>query len=685
MAFQLTEQQNSVLQAVKDFLNSDAAVFILKGYAGTGKTTMIRQIAEYIMTELHRQPELMAPTGRAARVLSKKSGFDATTIHRRIYDRDDWAIKKVNNVSDSEFKIIFHIRKVSTSVLAIVDEASMVSSQKSELELFQFGSDILLDDLLTYVRPSYGGKIIFVGDPAQLPPVGDSHSCALDEDYFSKKGLKCSSAELTQVLRQGGDSTILKNAMKIRNILQTSLRNGLTFEMRNGEVESVEPQDVVTRYMETGADAASGKSVVIAFSNRQVAEYNKEIRIKKYKKELPLQPGDSLMVVKNNYYLTDKDGFETQLMNGDFIKVLECGDIEQKMTPVYVQKGGKKEKKSITLTFQNAIVLDNENKEIYCKLIVDLLNNDQPSLTIDEQRALYINFRIRNPKLRPGSDLFLNALEQDPYYNALQVKYGYAITGHKCQGGEWQKVFVDYQGRTGLNDDCLRWNYTATTRAQETLYVTNLPNITPFDKFRIDAVTSISKINPEFRTLGKVGDLKFHAPTDEDFLCAKEACIVNNLEYSPYSVINITSKPYREIYEIETPDGTERYDLMYKSSGAFLPAKTLFPTQHTVLIETMLNDEHCMPIEFHYVPSDNLHWQLFGYINSACDDLGIKISNVVEHNDKHYTMFYLCTSGTYSYLQVYIDKKGFVTYAKPASFLGKEDRDLMTLVELLRR
>lgn len=227
---ELTTQQNKVFEQIKAFLDSDASVFILRGYAGTGKTTMVKVIADYV--EQNRQLVMMAPTGRAARVLNKKTGHDAVTIHKAIYARAHVKYKKVKDVADSEFKFVFPINQSEKggNIVAIVDEASMLCSRKIEHELFVFGTDNLMEDLLTFVRPNFGGKVIFVGDPAQLPPVGESVSNALRAEYFQEKGLKVIEAELTEVLRQKNDSVILKNAMMIRDLLKKDKRNQLVFE-----------------------------------------------------------------------------------------------------------------------------------------------------------------------------------------------------------------------------------------------------------------------------------------------------------------------------------------------------------------------------------------------------------------------------------------------------------------------
>lgn len=203
---ELTLQQHKILQQIELFMRSDASVFILQGYAGTGKTTMVKHIVDYISQ--FRLVALMAPTGRAARVLSVKTGYDANTVHKTIYGTGSLVSKEVKNIAETEFKLCFPINMTDGRIVAVVDEASMLCSQTIEQEMFKFGTDNLMEDLLTFVRPSYGGKIIFVGDPAQLPPVGESDSQALNEAFFIEKGLKVMTGVLTEVLRQAGDSVI---------------------------------------------------------------------------------------------------------------------------------------------------------------------------------------------------------------------------------------------------------------------------------------------------------------------------------------------------------------------------------------------------------------------------------------------------------------------------------------------
>lgn len=673
--FTLTPSQQTVFKQIKTFIQSDANIFILRGYAGTGKTTMIQTVVEEISK--YTSVVLMAPTGRAARVLASKTNHKASTIHRAIYGKAAIQAKKCEDIADLEFKYVFPVSVSDGKIVTIIDEASMLCSRTIQQELFQFGTDNLMDDLLTYVRPSFGGKLIFVGDPAQLPPVGESESNALRREFFEEKGLEVMEADLTEVLRQSGESVILKNAMQIRNLLERDKRNRLVFEEKANEVEVLEKGKLLEHYLTERKASNRNNSVVICYTNQSAYNYNKEIRESLYGSENPpLRVGDVLMVVQNNYTL--------DRMNGEFVPVLEVGEITHQSAPVYIQKGGRRERIIITLEFIQITITDGNGVPTSCLLLLDLLNNGNASLTIDQQRALYINFRMRNSGLKPGTEDFGNALQTDIYYNCLKAKYGYAVTGHKCQGGEWGKVYVDYYGRTGLSNDCLRWAYTATTRAQHTLYVANLPHITPFSKFRIDEVQSCRNINEEFRVLGDVELSPFHSPTDPKYLHAKWMCIERNLQWSGYQIVSVESRPYLEIYKISTPEGIIRFDIQYRRGGVFLPSKCAASNFHTVLLSEMVNDERQMPIVMNYHPSDEVHEQLYNLISNACDTLSIPITHVVEHKDEYYVNYYFRTSGNVSYLKVYINEQNFITYAKPMSLNGGEDSELKMLINEIR-
>lgn len=673
---ELTKQQNEVFKKIKAFMESDASVFILRGYAGTGKTTMVKVVADYITQS--RDMYLMAPTGRAARVLSQKTKRMATTIHKAIYEGTCLVSKVTKDIAETEFKLFFPISesKQDGKNVVIVDEASMLCSRKIKHELYKFGSDNLMEDLLTFIRPGFGGKVIFVGDPAQLPPVGESVSNALRAEYFQKQGLKVMEAELTEVLRQKNDSIILKNAMMIRDLLKKDKRNSLVFEEKKDDVETISANCFLEKYLDYRKKSDKNDSVVICFSNKSASRYNRAIRTDLYGKDVPVRENDVLMIIQNNYNLGR--------MNGEFVPVLSVGERTQQSAPVYVQVGGVKQRKIITLNFVQVTVTNGLGNPCLCMLLEDLLNSDKPELSIDETRALYINFCMRHPELRQGTQQFSLVLMQDAYYNAIRAKYGYAVTGHKCQGGEWGKVFVDYTGRTGLDNDSLRWAYTATTRAQKTLYVANLPHITPFSKFRIDPIQKCNRIDPECRILNEVGPTPFHDDNVDNAIRAKYHCIVKNMEFSPYSVVSVLSNPYLETYNIQTPDGVDRYDLYYKTGPVFQPVKAVVPNSHSVFIAMLMDDEHGMSYKFDYIPSDESYSQLYNLIRSACDTLGIQITNVVEHKEDYNVVYYMRTSSTFSYIKVYVNAEGFITYAKPMSLKGTEDRDLCSIVEIIK-
>ena len=215
------------------------------------------------------------------------------------------------------------------------------------------------------------------------------------------------------------------------------------------------------------------------------------------------------------------------------------------------------------------------------------------------------------------------------------------------------------------------------------MYVSNLPHITPFSKFRIDAIQKCKNIDPECRILNDVATTPFHDANVEIGIRAKYHTIVKNMEYTPYSVQTVISRPYLEIYNIQTPDGIDRYDLYYKTGAIFQPAKAVIPNQHTALISMMINEERGMSFKFDYVPSDETFGKLYDLIRSACDTIGVQITNVVEHAEDYSIIFYMRTSGTFSYIKIYVNSKGFITNAKPMSLLGTDDSELNLIIETI--
>ena len=684
----LTEDQRNALEKIEKFLSSDTQIFILKGYAGSGKTTLLKGLVGFLKEE-KKQCQVMAPTGRAAKILRKKVGLGAT-IHRTIYALEDIHTEHLENEETGEHSYLYHfpIKREGDNEqrILIVDEASMVSNVKNEQEFFQFGTDILLADLLTYsrVRESHN-KIIFVGDPAQLPPVGDSVSQALNTDFFEKLGLEYMQAEMTQVVRQG-NNLILKNATTIRKVIEQPIKSELVLDYDDDFVK-INIEDVTTQYTELFPMPELGQGVVIAYSNRQCLHYNQSIRSKIFPNTPDVIAGDILLINQNNY----TKGVE--LFNGDMVKVLEVSDelVIRKNIPVF-EKGVKK---PTTLTFRGVKLLpEGSDTIVECYIIDSLLNSIDRDLSVIEKNALFVDFVIRfrekyGDKYKEGSREFKEALKDDPYFNALRVKYGYAITCHKSQGGEWDTTFVDYSGRTGLNNDALRWSYTATTRAVNKCYAANAPYTTCFSSFQISEIGAVSKMPNETFSLRNIPLSPFHKEGQHRAKSLKYWEVVANLENTPYRVEQVESKgDYQERYTISNGEQVDVFDAFHSGAGVFKDFTPLHhgatPWQSQVL--TLLNrpnDE--MLFEIDYTPSTPLFEKLYGLMQSACEDTGVAITNVEEKPANYIVLYCLRTDeGKGAYIQFYFNNKQQLTRAMPKSMKGADDQKLQLLIQKLK-
>jgi tRNA A37 threonylcarbamoyladenosine biosynthesis protein TsaE len=696
---ELTSQQNTALEYIKAFVqDKDKSVFILMGYAGTGKTTMIKALIPEIQ-KIGKKVKLMAPTGRAAKVLKEKTGYSACTIHLGIYSfekmqvvrHDDLGnLIKTDQTSNTELRskgsddlqFWFGLKQQEpdddpSKNVYIVDEASMISSRRALNEMLHFGTDILIDDLLTYVQPHLGGKIIFVGDPAQLPPVGDNRSVALDEKYFTEKGFGCAWYELNQVMRQGDGSLILKNAMMIRDLLQSQTRNQLCFERKCGEVEDITQEQVVDSFIENNPNPAIGESVVLCYSNALVKEYNDAIRARYYPNTSHIVPGDIVQIVRNTVNNALRIGF----FNGDFAKVLEVSEnVEIQSAPVWTDVAGNRERVTISLEFRDVVLQTIDGILTKCKIVDTLLNSREPSLSPLQSVALYINFRMRHPQLRPNEEAFKDALKHDPYFNAVQAKYGYAITGHKSQGGEWEKAYIDFSGRTGLNNDCLRWSYTATTRAERILYGVNMPDITPMSKLKFNPVAKYSKPAKEAFSYADVFDIEYLPNSAAAFQKQKCICVKQSLDDKGYYLKSITPCQYNDKYTIETPSGTVVIDCYYNGSGQYTrycPESTLPENDELLCILESANN-FTFAVDYH--PSEEVFRLLFSKVKSVCDDNDIVITNVVEHTQQYYVSYYLKTSGKFAQILFYFNSNHVLSHALPSSDLGSDDTKLVILI-----
>ena len=452
-----TAEQEKAIESIADFLLSDddRKVFLLCGYAGTGKTSLISALV-CTMQQLDRKTTLLAPTGRAAKVFSSYSGKSAHTIHKCIY--------RQKSIMDSSLFTLSENRAQNT--LFIVDEASMISNDGNAMT----GTNGLLDDLIEFVYSGHGCSMLLLGDTAQLPPVGEMESPALTRSYLRSMFLNVTSIELKQVMRQLGDSGILYNATMLRQRIEeeeTYDRPEITLDGFH-DICNVQGEELIeaieTSYNKAGMD----ETIILCRSNKRANVYNEGIRRRILYREEELSRGDMLMIVKNNYYWREVLGKEDKTLlekldfiaNGDIAEIIRVHGIEE----VYGFRFA-----DVTLS-----LIDYEDCEIDVKIMLDTLTSESPSLTREENEKLFNAVWEDYPEIRSKRKR-MEEIRKNPYYNALQVKYGYAVTCHKAQGGEWKRVFIDqgYVTEDMISPDYYRWLYTAFTRASEKLHLVN--------------------------------------------------------------------------------------------------------------------------------------------------------------------------------------------------------------------
>lgn len=488
----LTANQEGLVIDLEAFLAArNEHVFILSGHAGTGKTFITKGLSEFLAAA-GRQCVLTAPTGKAARVITQKSGRTATTIHKKIYSMDDIREYKLDELDGSETYKLYaelEVNDDADNAVYVVDESSMVSDVYSEGEFFRFGSGKLLSDLMKYVNLDHNDhtkKIIFIGDAAQLPPVGMSSSPALDERYLAKTfGVTAIRRfELSEVVRQDAESGILSSANTLRESLSRKIFSKLVLATDAPDVQSCpEADNIVSGYLAASSNKVSDVAMIIASSNADVASFNEQVRRRLFPGKEDVTEGDKLVVVMNCIV----DGIA--LNNGDLVYVTKVGSAPETRSVTLRNKNkstGEVEETEVTLQFRDVqIGFRTTSGEVFrtnSKIVESLLYSSHPNLSSDETKALYIDFKRRKPHLPKGGKELRDALRDDPYFNALRVKFGYALTCHKAQGSEWPDVFVQCKTHhtNPRTEEYFRWLYTALTRASRRVHLLNPPNFYPW-------------------------------------------------------------------------------------------------------------------------------------------------------------------------------------------------------------
>ena len=444
-----TKKQGQLLTLLSAFIFNDDkdALFLLKGYAGTGKTTTISTFVN-TLSSAGKKAVLLAPTGRAAKVIAIYSKRPAFTIHKKIY----FPKKQANGSVDFVLQLNNH-----RNTIFIVDEASMIPDSRQNQKLFETGS--LLDDLISYVYAGHQCKLIFIGDTAQLPPVKLNVSPALEEDTLKYDYHKnVTGIELDEVMRQHENSGILANATQLRLLLRNEgkyFKFDIAFPDIIRLVDGYDIEDaLVTAYEEDGVE----DTAFIVRSNKRANQYNQQIRLNIRGQENEISAGDYVMIVKNNYYWLKESSDAGFIANGDICQVLKIFSIKE----LYGFKFAEVELKMIDYP---------EMQPFETVLLLDTLTSESPSLTYEESNKLYQAVKEDYADEKSKYKQFV-AIKKNVYFNALQVKFSYAMTCHKSQGGQWKTVFIEQPYLPdGVSKEYFRWLYTAITRARENLYL----------------------------------------------------------------------------------------------------------------------------------------------------------------------------------------------------------------------
>lgn len=445
-----TTDQSEALRKITSFIieNTNDVIFLLTGYAGTGKTSLISSVVR-TLDLLRIRSVLMAPTGRAAKVLSSFAGKQAFTIHKKIY--------RQKSSKDGMGSFILD-RNISRETYFLVDEASMVSNNQGEVSLF--GSGKLLDDLIEYVYSGTNCKLLIAGDTAQLPPVGSVLSPAVDPVALGEYGFGIITAELREVVRQSESSGILMNATKVRRQISEDSCVIPSFDCSHyKDIIRLSGEDLIEELSASYGVCGIDGTMIVVNSNRQANRYNQGIRNRIFFREEEISAGDSIMVVKNNYSVLEEEEGSGFIANGDIAEVRRIRKYEERFGFHFAD---------MLLRFADY------DLDVESKVMLDVLHLDTPALPAEKNREFfnsimedYLDIRTRRKQYE--------AVRKDPYFNALQIKFAYAVTCHKAQGGQWERVFID-QGmfnRQEITVDYLRWLYTALTRATEKLYLVN--------------------------------------------------------------------------------------------------------------------------------------------------------------------------------------------------------------------
>jgi hypothetical protein len=674
----LSEDQENAVREIGAFLSDKVTnCFILRGYAGTGKTFLMEGLSRYL-SQINRHFELMAPTGRAALVMAKRTGHEAATIHKAIYNLQHFEDK------DESFQITFPLKenKLSADAVFIVDEASMISDERNLHEFFLFGSGFLLRDLIHFIAFPYrpGSKLILMGDDAQLPPPDQKQfSPALDEDYLGQNySISIRSVTMREIRRQKSESGILVTASMLRAGLESG--SYLQFSLPEKEdILRVNGEGFSNEYLRVTDAKVDKTCVVICHANQVALEYNQKIRPMLFQNPRILEAGDILMNTRNNY------NYETDIYNGQFIRVLKPGEAEAPRKVRFKQKTGIIAEE--VLRFANVdIEVENVAGNLFrlqCKVLLNILGNSEPSLTRSEQQALYVDFKQRHASLVPGSKEFKDALRTDRYFNALQIKYGYAITCHKSQGGEWEKVFVDMNASMKpASKGYFRWLYTAVTRARTCLFALNPKEINLEELISINPVETLNGPLPNSYLFVPSLDLYPGLKMVEPAFRIEKQKEIHEIFHLQEIEISFTELQYKDRYRFSKGNATVSVDMHYKKSGftGMIDFSAANSDELKELVSGLLKKPPMAPVSFH--PPHQARKDMFELLNVIAEEEGSRITNIAEN--QNCDRIFIKTEAETALFDCHFSASGSITTITPRSTLGKEDTMLGQMVEKLK-
>jgi len=704
----LTGDQERAVDFLERFIKSRSHnCFILQGYAGTGKTFLISGIVKFLKS-LGMKFILMSPTGRGASVITEKVGEQAWTIHRTIYNFDDIEIYEADSSGGggrdkggiSEGKEGYHYRfryklryENNVNTVFIVDESSMVSDIPMGNDIIEFGSGQLLFDLIRFTRvnePKLNNKIIFIGDPAQLPPVNMNFAPALNARYLAKKyNLKVTGAFLRQIVRQVGNSPILRLAHQVRGAIERNEFNYLDL-IESENIKFIRISEVLN-YIDVDK-VKNNRVFIITSENKQTIAYNYIIKSNLFNSDT-LKPGDKLMIFRNNY------AFNHELYNGQLVEVISIDKPET---------FGKIRFRDVILKYFD--YSSGKDVEVRCKVYENFIYSPEPEIQPEEWGLIFKVALDKNPFLRKVYEEYRNLkkrgkvllrltqvavtlaklIKDDPYLNAVFAKFGYSSTCHKAQGGEWDEVFIDMKTYMSKSSKLFfNWFYTAVTRAKLKLYLINYVPLTPLSKAVLVEEIQYFDSRP-------TEDEVFYFPEDEKAECnikfnfnfqrRKYMKLVKKFREKSVKLELVNQFDWRDRYRFVSGESfvggdyviidfiynlngyTGRYEVIRYSSEEFRD-KVISILGEQLIIEPPS-------------PSEKWKFYLYSMLRNMCNELGIKITNIVYK--EFVDMYYFFTGLGIALIEFWYDKKNMYTKIIPKSEVGEGDEKFKVLLSKLK-